>query len=125
MKKLIVFIGFLLLTLHTNYAAKSIHDATSTLDFSVSTIVENEHNNQKTLENTIFFTSISEFESVIQNTTQISSSTFKNNSKHFFYLVKLTEEIFASSFAQYTSTSGNFTIKYTTAKIIFPFHYHW
>lgn len=124
MKKLVVFIGLFLLTLHYNYADENIHVAKQ-VDFSHSEIDTYQPNEQQALELATVFTAISEFESSLQQTFQIYPSTLKNNSSHFLYVLKITEEIYASSFTQYILTLGNFTVKYSTAKIIFPFHYHW
>jgi hypothetical protein len=49
----------------------------------------------------------------------------KNPCSGFWGILKLAERLFESKYAQYTSISNDFLIKFRKADIIFPFHYFW
>jgi hypothetical protein len=70
-------------------------------------------------------TSIVENESSLQESSQSQSSTFKNNPNNFSLFLKITEEIYSSTFSQYTTAFYNFLIKYRKTDLIYPFHYFW
>ena len=78
-----------------------------------------------TVESSTIISTVTENESYLQETSQFQFLTFKNNPNNFSNYLKITEEIYSSTYAQYTAAFHNFPIKYRKANIIFPFHYFW
>jgi hypothetical protein len=71
------------------------------------------------------FCETSQLESSVNNYTSAPVPNFKNPTNGVWAIFKTTEQLFESTYSQYTRISRNFLIQHRKTDLIFPFHYFW
>jgi len=74
---------------------------------------------------TELFCHTSQSESSVNILNNLPSSCFKNPFNGIWAISKISEQLFGSTFAQYTTVSRSLLIHHRKTDMIFPFHYFW
>ncbi|MDP3313503.1 hypothetical protein [Lutibacter sp.] len=120
--KIVVFFGlaFFVFSSSWNNADNSIVKNCKTLDTS-----KIEKNENISIDNVSSFFYAVQLENLTINSTFGQTSNFRIFCEDYLTFPEVVEQIFFSTYTQYTSNSINFINRFKKSDIIFPFHYFW
>lgn len=97
----------------------------STYSSAFSKLTKSESKNCSALTVSDFLCHVPHAEVAAPAFTTAPPSSLKTPFNEFLDWAKLTEQVFFSSFSQYSFYSQNLLIRFRQTDIIFPFHYFW